>query len=180
MFYIDVSEKIRLQILTENDADKFLKLINKNKDHLKQFMPRIMETENIDHTKKVIKTFLNQLIDNNGFRLAIYYNSHIVGVAGLKYIDWLNKKTEIMYWIDQDYAGKGIVTDCVNKLIDIAFYEYKLNKVIIKSSVENIASNIIAEKCKLVLEGVSKQDELLFSGYTDINMYSLLRENAER
>lgn len=176
MFNINVSEQISLQLLTDKDADEFFQLLNKNKEHLRGFMPRIMETKNLEDTKKVIKIFLNQLVDNNGFRAAIYYNSDMVGITGLKYIDWVNKKTEIMYWVDQDYLGKGITTACVKKLIDISFNEYKLNKVVIKSSVDNITSNRIAEKCGFTLEGVSRQDELLCSGYTDINVYSLLKK----
>lgn len=176
MFYINVTDHIRLQILTDNDVEEFFNLTDKNKNHLKFFMPRIMETKSITDAKKVINIFLNQLIENNGFRAAIYYNTDMVGVAGLKYIDWINKKTEIMYWIDQDYLGKGITTACVNKLLDISFKEYKLNKVFIKSSVDNIPSNRIAEKCGFILEGVSKDDELLATGYTDINVYSLLKK----
>lgn len=176
MFYINVSDQIKLKLLIAKDAEEFFKLIDKNKDHLSVFMPRIKETKSVVDTKKVIKIFSNQLIENNGFRAAIYYNSDMVGIAGLKYIDWINKKTEIMYWVDQGYLGQGITTACVNKLLDISFNEYKLNKVIIKSSVANLPSNRIAEKCRFSLEGVSKDEELLDTGYTDINVYSLLKK----
>lgn len=126
MFYINVSDQIKLKLLTAKDAEEFFKLIDKNKEHLSVFMPRIMETKSVVDSKSVIKIFLNQLIENNGFRVAIYYNSVMVGVTGLKYIDWINKKTEIMYWVDQDYLGKGITTACVNKLLGISFNEYNL------------------------------------------------------
>lgn len=175
MFYMSVSDQIRLQILTDKDAEEFFNLIDKNKDHLRGFMPRIMETKSIEDSRKVINIFLTQLVENNGFRAAIYHNTDMVGVAGLKYIDWINKKTEIMYWVDQDYLGQGITTACVNKLLEVSFNEYKLNKVIIKSSVDNSPSNRIAEKCGFSLEGVSKDDELLDRGYTSINVYSLLK-----
>lgn len=176
LFYINVSDRIRLQILTDKDAEQFFNLIDKNKDHLRVFMPRIMETKGIENSRKVINIFLNQLVENNGFRAAIYHNTDMVGVAGLKYVDWINRKTEIMYWVDQDYIGQGITTACVNKLLEISFNEFKLNKVIIKSSVDNSPSNRIAEKCRFSLEGVSKEDELLATGYTDINVYSLLKK----
>lgn len=180
MFYIIVSDKIRLQVLTENDAEDFFSLMIKNQQHLRVFMPRIMETKTIDDTKNVIKIFLKQFAENNGFRVAIYYDTKLVGITGLKYIDWINKKTEIMYWIDHEYSGKGITTECVNKLIDIAFNNYQLNKIIIKSSIDNAASKRIAEKCGFTLEGVSRQDELISTEYTDICVYSLLKEEKER
>lgn len=64
----------------------------KNQQHLRVFMPRIMETKTIDDTKNVIKIFLKQFAENNGFRVAIYYDTKLVGITGLKYIDWINKK----------------------------------------------------------------------------------------
>lgn len=176
MFSIDVSEKIRFQLLMAKDAEDFYELMVRNERHLGVFMPRILETTSVEQSRRVIATFLSQLVENNGFRAAIYYESHMVGVAGFKYIDWLNKKTEIMYWVDQGYLGRGIATACVEKLVDIAFSEYKLNKVVIKASTDNIASNRVAKKCGFVLEGISWQDEYLPSGYTDVNVYSLLKK----
>ena len=174
---MEVSESIKLQLLIEKDAEKFYNLIDKNKEYLKEFMPRMLETKSVGDTRDVIKIFLNQIIENNGFRAAIYYNLDMVGIVGFKYMDWQNMKTEMMYWIDQDYTGKGIATECVEKLINVAFYEYGMNKIIIKSSVKNIGSKKIAEKCGFTIEGTLKEDELLMDGFTDINVYSLLKKD---
>jgi ribosomal-protein-serine acetyltransferase len=177
MFFINVSEDIKLKLLTYIDCKNFYELTINNSKHLEHFLPRISENKSIEDTQKVINIFLNQLADNNGFRSGIIYENKLVGIVGLKYIDWINKKTEIMYWVDKDSQGKGITTKCVNKLIDIAFNQYGINKVIIKSSISNKASIRIAEKCGFTLEGICKSDELLSDGYTDICYYSLLKDD---
>ncbi len=100
----------------------------------------------------------------------------MIGIAGLKYIDWLNLKTEVMYWIDKNYGGKGITTECVRKIIEVSFIQYNLNKVIIKMSVDNIGSIKVAEKCGLHFEGINRQDEMLSTGFTDMRVYSILKE----
>lgn len=180
MFFIDVDDNIKLKLLTKLDVDEFYKLTKKNMKHLVHYMPRIKENKCISDTEKVIELFLRQLQTHNGFRSGIVYNNMLVGIVGLKYIDWINSKTEIMYWIDYDFLGRGISTKCVNRVIEIAFELYGLNKVSIKSSIENHASIRVAEKCGFSLEGTCKEEEWLSNGYTDIGVYGLLKKDYIR
>lgn len=174
LFYIDVDQKIKLKLLVK-EKNEFYELINRNREHLYSFMPRIKENKSIEDTEIVIKVFLEQLYQNNGFRTGIFFEGKLVGIIGLKYIDWINSKTEIMYWIDKDYLAKGITTKCTMKVLELAFNYYNLNKVILKASLYNKASIRVAEKCGFNLEGISREDELLITGFTDVCVYSILR-----
>ncbi|HOE91120.1 MAG TPA: GNAT family protein [Candidatus Cloacimonadota bacterium] len=176
MFYIEVNEDIRLKLLQGNDKYEFFALIEKNRSYLEKTMPRINENRSIEDTEKVIKLFLKQLAENNGFRAGIIYRGKLAGIIGLKYIDWLNKKTEIMYWIDKDHSGKGISTACTKAIIKIVFEELQLNKAIVKINPNNLPSIRIAEKCGFVLEGVLKEEEILLDGYGDLNVYGLINK----
>lgn len=179
MFSINLNDDIKLKLLTNKDKIEFFNLINKNREHLEYFMPRISENKSIEDTEKVINLFLEQLIENNGFRAGIVYKDKLVGITGLKYIDWINKKTEVMYWVDKDNLGKGITTKCVKKILDMIFNEYGLNKVVLKTSIENKGSIRIAEKCGFTLEGISKSGELLLNGFTDVCIYNVLKNDYE-
>ncbi|MET3697019.1 ribosomal-protein-serine acetyltransferase [Bacillus oleivorans] len=178
IFYIDVDENLKLKLLLKQDSIKFFELIKKNDQHLVTFMPRIKENNSVEDSEKVIDLFLNQLLQNNGFRTGIFYKDILIGIIGPKYIDWQNRKTEIMYWVDKEYLGRGIATKCTLKVLDIVFNYYGLNKAMLKISVENKASIKIAEKCGFVLEGISKEDELLDDGYTDVLNYSIFNKKA--
>ncbi len=180
MYFIDVDDNIKLKLLTKLDTCEFYELTKKNMKHLEHYMPRIKEHKCISDTENIIELFQGQLQSHNGFRSGIVYNSKLVGITGLKYIDWYNSKTEIMYWIDYDFLGKGISTKCVNKVIEIAFELYGLNKVSIKSSIENYSSIRVAEKCGFSLEGTCKEEERLSNYYTDIQVYGLLRKDYIR
>lgn len=177
MFTIRVKENLELKLLLQNDVELVYNAIQKNRDYLEKFMPRISENQSISYTNTVIKIFLNQLIDNNGFRVGIYYYNDFVGIIGLKYIDWINKKTEIMYWVDKEYTGKGIATDCVKKVIDLSFNYYNLNKVVLIAADNNIASQKVAEKCGFKIEGRLREDELLNDRYVNILQYSILKSD---
>jgi ribosomal-protein-serine acetyltransferase len=161
------------------DAKVFFDLMNKNREHLARFMPRILETRSLEDVERVIVRFLKQLSENNGFRAGIYVDNQLIGIAGLKYIDWYNSKTEVMYWIDEVFKNRGITTVCVKKIIEVAFKHYGLNKVIIKMSVDNLSSIKVAEKCGLNFEGINRQDEVIGSGFSDIRVYSILKDEYE-
>ena len=176
LFSITVRNNILLRLLLHKDAKAFFELMNKNREHLSRFMPRITETKSVEDTERVIALFLKQLSENNGFRAGIFVDYQLIGIAGLKYIDWLNLKTEVMYWIDHSFTGKGITTECVRKIIEVAFIQYNLNKVTIRMSVDNIGSIKVAEKCGLHFEGINRQDEMLSTGFTDMRVYSILKE----
>lgn len=180
MFYIDVDEKIKLKLLLNKERDIFFNLININRGHLEIYMPRIRENKSVEDTERIINIFLEQLCQNNGFRAGVFYEEKLVGVIGLKYIDWINKKTEIMYWVDKNHLGKGISTKCTIKVLELVFNYYNLNKVIMKISSQNKASIRVAEKCGFSLEGLSREDELLVDGFTDVCVYSILKSEYGR
>lgn len=178
LFYINVNNNIQLKLISFNEINVFFELIQKNKEYLKVFMPRISENNDLETTEKVISIFYKQLYENNGFRTGIYYNNQLIGVAGLKYIDWINKSTEIMYWIDKDFSKKGITKKVVEKIIEVSFNSLNLNKIILKTNVNNIGSIKIAEKCLFKLEGVLIKDELLDNGYSDTKVYGLINSGG--
>lgn len=180
MFYIDVDENIKLKLLLNMEKDIFYNLININREYLEVYMPRIRENKSVEDTERVINLFLEQLCQNNGFRAGIYYDEELVGVIGLKYIDWINKKTEIMYWVDKNHLGQGISTKCTIKVLELVFNYYNLNKAILKISSHNKASIRVAEKCGFSLEGLSREDELLTDGFTDVCVYSILKSEFGR
>lgn len=176
MFSINVNEKIRISLLNQIDSQTFFKLMKKNYEYLGQFMPRIFETKTVEDTKIVIKKFLVEFANNNGFKAGIYYEDVLVGVCGFKYIDWYNKKTELMYWIDENFSGRGIVSKCVLILSEIAFKDYSLNKVIIKAREDNTASRKVAEKCDFHLEGKILKDEFANGKFNNIYIYGKFKD----
>ncbi len=52
----------------------------------------------------------------------------------------------IGYWIDEKSSGKGLVTKAEERLTQFAFKEWKLNRIEIRCSPDNIASQMIPKK----------------------------------
>jgi len=101
-----------------------------------------------------------------------------VGLIGFKDTDRRNRKTEIGYWLSEQYQKQGIVTKAVDKLCEFAFNTLGLNRVQIKCAVGNIPSKNIPKRLGFKLEGIERQGELLTGNvFTDLEIYSKLKSD---
>ncbi|WP_153944866.1 GNAT family N-acetyltransferase, partial [Acinetobacter baumannii] len=70
-----------------------------------------------------ISASIQRRMVQNGTDYTIRYNGAILGVIALHYIDWVNHRTSIGYWMSEDAQGRGIMTAAVHRLIAHAFDE---------------------------------------------------------
>lgn len=179
LFSYKIDENISLKLFEINDAEKILELINSNRSYLRAWLGWVDSTKNICDTKDFIKDTREQFASNNGFQAGIWYNNKLIGVIGFIDIDWEDKKTEIGYWIDRDYQGKGIITRSCKALINYAFYKLKLNKVEIHCAEKNIKSQAVPKRLGFTKEGVIREAQCLYGNFLNLVIYGLLSREWE-
>lgn len=173
--FLRVDEDIVLSPLKMEDASDVFEIIDKDRAYLETWLPFVPLTHEQKDTEGFIERAVNNRNNEVEFDFTIRYKSTIVGLIGLKILDEVNKKSEIGYWLAEDFQHKGIVTKSVNTLSMFAFYERGVNRLQIKCGVGNVPSKKIPRRLGFVLEGVERDGELLASGaYTDLEIYSLL------
>jgi len=107
-------------------------------------------------------------------------NYKIIGAVFIKDIDWNIPKSELGFFIDETYQGKGIVSKAVSYIIKFCFEELHLTKLIIRSAVNNKASRKVAENNHFLLEGIIRKDIKTYDGtIVDVAFYGLLK-NIEK
>jgi len=100
------------------------------------------------------------------------------GLIGFKDSDKQNKRTELGYWLSEEYQKKNIITQCVQTLCEFAFDELEMNRVQIRCAVGNLPSKKIPQKLGFVLEGIERDGEKLTGGiFTDLEVYSKLKND---
>ncbi|MEP2653334.1 MAG: GNAT family protein [Paraglaciecola sp.] len=174
MIKFEVSQDISLTMLQESDADKLFKLVDSNRSHLREWLPWLDFNQSEKDSLDYIKSNLKQYSDNLGFNCGIFFSGELVGMCGYHPIDRLNKKVVIGYWIAQQAQGKGIVTKCVEFLINYAFDTLKLNKVSIPAAEYNFRSQAVSKRLGLVCEGVEREAEFLYNRFVNHIHYSVL------
>lgn len=177
MKLLTVNSDIKLKNIELNDAKVLFDTVDANRRHLRVWLPFIDYVTKVEDEENFIKILLtpNDVWGEDVF--LIYYKNEFAGLISLKFnrLDRPNKKTEIGYWLAEAFQGKGIMTECCRRLIDYAFTELDINRVQIKIASGNLPSIKVAERLNLKFEGVERDGELLINGFTDLNVYSILK-----
>ena len=174
MFGLSVDADTRLELLEEHHAEELFAVVDRNRAHLRRWLPWLDQNTSPEHTRAFIRASLQQLAARNGLSCAIRHRGAIAGVLGLHAIDWPNRKTSLGYWLDEAHQGMGLVTKACSVLLDHVFGEMGLNCVEIGCAPENARSCAIPERLGFRREGVLRQREWLYDHYVDQVVYGML------
>jgi ribosomal-protein-serine acetyltransferase len=164
-----------LRLLEEADADELFALIDANREHLRPWMPWVARERKPADVLPFIRATRKQIADNDGLQTAMVdADGRIVGMVGFHGVDWANRKTSIGYWLARDQQGRGTMTEAVRALVDFAFGTWKLNRVTIQASVENVRSRALPERLGFREEGVLREVERVADRAHDHVVYAML------
>ncbi|EHR90343.1 ribosomal-protein-serine acetyltransferase [Staphylococcus hominis] len=179
IFGYQIDKDIKLKILEEREAGQLFKLVDSNRKYLAEFLPFVEYTKKAEDSKHFIHSALQQFIDGNGFHCGIWSDKELIGVIGLHYLDLVNKRTSIGYYLAEDFQKKGIMTRCTKALIQYIYEEYDINRIEIQMSTKNKKSRAIPIRRGFTQEGILRSDERVQGKFSDSYVYSLLREEYE-
>jgi ribosomal-protein-serine acetyltransferase len=163
-----------LRPLEETDADELHALIERNRAELAKWM-QWAQGQTPEQTLIFIQRSLARESDDSGLQRVIVAEQRIVGMVGLPQIDWANRSAEIGYWLDQAHRGRGFMTAAVDALVGHAFDSLGLNRLEIRTDVENARSRAVAERLGFRYEGTLRQSyRVTGERYSDDAVYSLL------
>lgn len=173
MEHFRINDKLRMELVKLSMAGVIFEAINRDREYLRQWLPFVDFTREVSDTEK----FLQSLDAENNTRDKIYsiwYKEEFAGLVGFKDTDWVNRKTEIGYWLAEQMQHKGIITACVKQLVEYAFTKLKLNRIQIKVAEKNTKSEAIPQKLGFCLEGVERCGELHGNKFLNLKIYSIL------
>lgn len=179
MFALFIEPDLRLELLRRDLAPTLLAQVEKNRDYLRQWMPWVDATRDLGTVERFIDTTLRQFADGLGFQAGVYFKDELVGMAGFKPIDVVNRTGEIGYWLNQGHQGQGIMTKCARALVRAGFEDLALNKIEIRCAIGNHRSRAVAMRLGFVEESILPKQEWLYAGYVDHIVYSISRSGFE-
>ncbi len=182
MFEHSIDTDLKLRTLREDDAEELFRVVDANREHLRQWLPWLDANTEVEHTRQFINGTVDQHARDEGFVCAILLSGRIAGVVGYHPIKRANQSVEIGYWLSREAVGKGIMTRCCRVLIDHAYTELGLNRVTIPAAVGNSRSRAIPERLGFRQEGIIQDAEWLYDHYVDHVLYAALKRewNSEQ
>ena len=170
---LSISKIAHLRPLLEADVEELHSLIEKNRMHLAPWFSWAT-AQTFEDTAEFIRSSERRAAANEGFHFAIVCEGRIVGVISYMEINWRHRRAVLGYWLDVDHQGRGLMTGAVHLMAEHAISVWELNRIEIRSAVENRRSRALAERLGFAQEGVLRQAEHVDGGYLDTAVYAVL------
>ncbi|HET7236056.1 MAG TPA: GNAT family protein [Actinomycetota bacterium] len=169
---LDLGEGLEVRVLEPDDAEQIFDLVEVERQRLRPWMPWVDPTTSPDD----VRAFIDEARSSRGLgALGIFVDGAYVGGAGLR-VDRRGLDGELGYWIDAAHEGHGLVSRTCRALIQHAFVEMGLHRVTICAAPDNARSRAIPERLGFTEEGRLREAERMPTGYHDLVVYGLLRQ----
>ncbi|WP_367990382.1 GNAT family N-acetyltransferase [Vibrio sp. NTOU-M3] len=154
MFTKRINKDLSLALIQPAFAKQYAALVTTQTAYLAQWLawPKHCHTE--QHFREFAQKMLHDYADGTSMTCSILYKGEIVGNCSFNRIDHSRKMVEVGYWLSCHHQGKGIMTQVVSKLIDIAFNELQMEKVQLAAAENNTPSRNLATRVGMSLEGI--------------------------
>ncbi len=174
MFRLPVREGVWLEIMEERHAEAIFAVVDRDREHLRKWLPWVDATINVEYTREYIRNSLERFAKNEGFSVGVWVQGQLAGGSGFHKLDWLNRKSEIGYWLATEYEGQGIITDVCRQLVTYTFQEWKMNRAEIHCAVGNTRSAAVPRRLGFKHEATLSSALLLHNIYHDLHIFGML------
>lgn len=177
MFFQHLIEtNLAIALLEPRDSDAYLELVNRNRDHLRRWLPWVDDMNTRADALAFIERTRRQWVEQEGFTAGIVCAGKLSGIAGFNSLLRRQRQVAIGYWLDKDVQGKGVMTKVCKTLVDYAFSVMGMHRIELRTEADNIRSRAIPERLGFVFEGIARQANLVQGRYVDHVVYSLLSD----
>lgn len=114
------------------------------------------------------------------FAIVSKETNSVIGGISLGSIVWVNKKSELGYWLKKTEWGKGITTEAVQLILAFGFNHLKLHRIYAEFFDENIASKRVLEKSNFKFEGIMRESNFMWGKYRNKHIYSILKKEFKQ
>lgn len=168
-----INPGLELRQLQLAEAPALFAVVDAHRVSLREWLPWVDATNRVGDSEKYIKDTLRDYRESRAFTCGIWSMGRLVGVIGHNRIDWANRIGFPAYWIAPDSQGRGIMTLCCRAVIEDAFTDLKVSRVIVAVATGNLRAQQIPERLGFAKVSTLKKAEWLYDHHVDHYIYSL-------
>lgn len=174
-----LSQHVLVRRFQEGDGAILYELVEDNYSFLFDSLPRTLrEISDKENAEFFVRRQLADWHLQKGYCMGIWHNqtTELIGMVHVFHIDWEIPKGEVGYFIDREYMGQGLMTEALRIIQQFAFKQLALEKLTLRTAMENVASQRLARKCGFRREGDLRGDFRKLSGeLIDTMIFGLTR-----
>jgi ribosomal-protein-serine acetyltransferase len=165
---------LQLRPLRLGDARWLFEQVDANRVRLRRWLPWPDTNRSPADSRAYILRMRAQERAGFGLTFGLWWQDHLVGVAGFNWIDRANRSAAIGYWLAREAEGHGLMTAAVSALLRHGFRNLALNRIEIRAGLRNYRSRAIPERLGFRREGTLRQAEWVNGRFVDHAVYGLL------
>lgn len=166
-----------LRPFRKRDTEALLEAVRLSLPELYPFLPWATHGYNRVDATRFIRDTTRAWREQRAFDFAIRdadgHGPHL-GNVSVWYVSRSFRTGEIGYWINSAHANHGAATEVAARMVQVAFEELGLHRVVLRIAVGNRASERVAEKLGFTREGVLREELEVHGKWLDHTVYSML------
>ena len=176
-----ITDRCVVRRFREGDGKAVYRLLDDNRDYLLDHFPYLMAEpgRNRKNAEIFVRECIAEWLLQKRYAMGIWHNetTELVGFIQVFNIDWGVPLAEVAYFIDKSLVRQGIMTEVLARVVRFAFLQLQLDKLVVKTMVDNYASQRLARRVGFSREGDLRHEYRLPSGtLVDLMRFGFARE----
>jgi ribosomal-protein-serine acetyltransferase len=165
-----------------SDVDAVYDAIMESISELSKWMWWAHPAYSKDETRAFIETRTEAHEKDLDLSYAIIHSlsGEFLGSVGINEVDQVHKSCNLGYWVRTGATGCGLAAAAARRLARYGLTEAGLQRIEIVASVQNLASQRVAEKIGAVREGIARKSMNIHGEPHDAYVFSLIIEDLSR
>lgn len=169
-----VDEQTELMHLSQEHANELFRLTDVHREWLSQWFAWPEDVRSPMDSLTFIRRLNAQWKDDQAALFGLFIDGHLMGVVELSGLDSKDRCGRLGFWLAPAAGGRGRMTRACELLTAWAFEQAGLNRLEIRTTVDNARGKAVPERLGFRLEGVARQAKRLADRYADVALYAML------
>jgi ribosomal-protein-alanine N-acetyltransferase len=171
-----------LRPLKIRDGKVWQEIRSRNQNWMQEWeaTPPVPAIEPAPTFKQSTKNLLRDAAEGRSMPFVVEYHDQFVGQVNVSDIVYGSLRgAHFGYWIDQNYAGRGIMTSAVALVTDHLFNNVGLHRIEVAIRPENEPSNKLVKRLGFKFEGIRPKFLHINNDWRDHNIYVMFSEDFD-
>jgi ribosomal-protein-serine acetyltransferase len=172
-FEHDLGTGLCLRLHQVYDAPIQYHVVLDNFEEFRPFFRWADDSYSLDTELAVAKRMLDLYAKGTCLSVGVWQDRQFVGSATIN-PDPHSLDSQVGYWLDKNWRGRGIMSRTVKALMDYAFRVRGMERFCLRAAVENQPSRALAERLGMTQEAVMRGEDFINGRFVHHALYSLL------
>jgi len=169
-----VDEQTELMPLAAEHADELFRLTDVHREWLSQWFAWPEDVRSPADSLAYIRRLDAEWRKDRAVLHGLFIDGHLMGVIELNGLDSRDRCGRIGFWLAPAAGGRGRMTRACELIAGWAFEQAGLNRLEIRTTVDNARGKAVPERLGFRLEGIARQAKRLGNRYADVAVYAML------